>query len=244
MKNFKFAIMGAGNIANKFCDAVKRMEDCEVAAVASKSMDRAENFAEKNGIKAAYDSYEKMLAEEKPDCVYIAVTQDAHFALCMLCLDYKTPVLCEKAMFLNSAQAEEVFTRAEKEKVFVMEAMWSRFLPAVKMAKQWMEEGKIGTPSFIDTAIGFLAPVDKDNRYYSPKLGGGAAYDITVYAYELTTFMIERPAEDVQVSAVWSDTGVDISDQVTIRYPGLLASLRTSFAAALREWRFTAARGK
>ncbi|BDF46523.1 hypothetical protein CE91St56_36460 [Lachnospiraceae bacterium] len=106
MKNFKFAIMGAGNIANKFCDAVKRMEDCEVAAVASKSMDRAENFAEKNGIKAAYDSYEKMLAEEKPDCVYIAVTQDAHFALCMLCLDYKTPVLCEKAMFLNSAQAE------------------------------------------------------------------------------------------------------------------------------------------
>ena len=233
--NIVDAIMGAGNIANKFCDAVKRMEDCEVAAVASKSMDRAENFAEKNGIKAAYDSYEKMLAEEKPDCVYIAVTQDAHFALCMLCLDYKTPVLCEKAMFLNSAQAEEVFTRAEKEKVFVMEAMWSRFLPAVKMAKQWMEEGKIGTPSFIDTAIGFLAPVDKDNRYYSPKLGGGAAYDITVYAYELTTFMIERPAEDVQVSAVWSDTGVDISDQVTIRYPGLLASLRTSFAKVIHE---------
>ena len=148
MKNFRFAIMGAGNIANKFCDAVKRMGDCEVAAVASKSMERAQGFAEKNGIKAAYDSYEKMLAEEKPDCVYIAVTQDAHYALCMLCLDYKTPVLCEKAMFLNSAQAEEVLSRAEKEKVFVMEAMWSRFLPAIKMAKQWMDEGKIGTPSF------------------------------------------------------------------------------------------------
>lgn len=235
MKNFRFAIMGAGNIANKFCDAVKRMGDCEVAAVASKSMERAQGFAEKNGIKAAYDSYEKMLAEEKPDCVYIAVTQDAHYALCMLCLDYKTPVLCEKAMFLNSAQAEEVLTRAEKEKVFVMEAMWSRFLPAIKMAKQWMDEGKIGTPSFIDTAIGFLAPVDKDNRYYSPKLGGGASYDITVYAYELTTFMIEQPVEDVQVSAVWSDTGVDISDQVTLRFPGILASLRTSFAAGLHE---------
>lgn len=65
MKNFRFAIMGAGNIANKFCDAVKRMGDCEVAAVASKSMERAKGFAEKNGIKAAYDSYEKMLAEEK-----------------------------------------------------------------------------------------------------------------------------------------------------------------------------------
>ena len=64
------------------------MGDCEVAAVASKSMERAQGFAEKNGIKAAYDSYEKMLAEEKPDCVYIAVTQDAHYALCMLCLLY------------------------------------------------------------------------------------------------------------------------------------------------------------
>ena len=86
-----------------------------------------------------------------------------------------------------------------------------------------MDEGKIGTPSFIDTAIGFLAPVDKDNRYYSPKLGGGASYDITVYAYELTTFMIEQPVEDVQVSAVWSDTGVDISDQVTLRFPGTVS---------------------
>ena len=124
-------------------------------------MERAKGSAEKNGIKAAYDSYEKMLAEEKPDCVYIAVTQDAHYALCMLCLDYKTPVLCEKAMFLNSAQAEEVLSRAEKKRFFVMEAMWSRFLPAIKMAKQWMDEGKIGTPpSLIRRSVSF-APVDK-----------------------------------------------------------------------------------
>ena len=235
MTNFRFAVMGAGNIANKFCDAVNRIADCEVAAVASKSMERAQAFARKTGLNADYDSYEKMLIEEKPDCVYIAVTTDAHYALTMLCLEHKVPVLCEKAMFVNSAQAETVFEKARQEKIFVMEAMWSRFLPAIKMAKQWMDEGKIGTPSFIDTAIGFLAPVDKDNRYYSPKLGGGAAFDITVYAYELTTYMAGRSIENMQVSAVWSDTGVDLSDQVTICYPGLMASLRTSFAAALHE---------
>lgn len=182
-KAFRFAIMGAGNIAKKFYDAASSLENCCVAAVASKSMERAKAFADKYGIEKAYDSYEQMLIEEKPDCVYIATTCDSHYELSMLCLKYDTPVLCEKAMFLNSAEAREVFALAQEKKVFVMEAMWSRFLPAVNKAKEWLQAGRIGNPAYANIKIGFHAPEDPNNRYLSPKLGGGAAYDLTVYGY-------------------------------------------------------------
>lgn len=217
-KNFRFAIMGAGNIANKFCDAVKLLENCEVAAIASKSMERAAAFADKNGIERAYDSYEKMLIEVKPDCVYIAVTSDAHYELSMLCLKHSVPVLCEKAMFLNSAQAKEVFALAHQKKVFVMEAMWSRFLPAVKKAKEWVESGRIGEPVYGSIAIGFHAPEDPQNRYFNPELGGGAAYDLTVYCYEIMTWLIAWDVEVVNAAALIGKTGVDVTDHVVLRF--------------------------
>lgn len=217
-EQFRFAIMGAGNIANKFCDAVRRLEGCCVAAVASKSMERACVFAQKNGIEKAYDSYEQMLIEAKPDCVYIAVTSDAHYELSLLCLKYDVAVLCEKAMFLNGAQAEEVFALAREKNVFVMEAMWSRFLPAVRKAKEWVESGRIGIPVYGRIAIGFHAPEDPGNRYFSPALGGGASYDLTVYCYEIMTYLIDRPVEVVNADAVFSRTGVDVTDHVLLRF--------------------------
>lgn len=235
MSNFKFAIMGAGGIARKFCDAVKRVEGCRLAAVSSKSMDRALAFAWLNDLPAAYDSYEKMLIEEKPDCVYIAVTPNAHYELSMLCLDYKVPIICEKAMFMNSEQAEIVFRRAREQHVFVMEAMWSRFLPAVVRAKTWIEKGLIGTPAFLDAAIGFLAPKDDSNRYFSADLGGGVAHDLTVYAYELATYLVSQRIEELHVDAIFADTGVDVTNHVNISFSDMLASLKTSFVCSMDE---------
>lgn len=235
MGNFRFAVMGAGNISNKFCDAVSRLEGCEVAAVASRSLERARDFAGKHHIGASYDSYEEMLVKEKPDCVYIGVVTGAHYELTMLCLDHNVPVLCEKAMFTDSTQAREVFARAKGQQVFVMEAMWSRFLPAVKKVKQWVEEGRIGTVRYSDIAIGFLAPPEKDNRYHNKALGGGASYDITVYAYELTTYMLGEGILNSQEAVIWEDTGVDLTEHITLHYPDAVASLTASFAAPLEE---------
>ena len=233
MDKFRFAIMGAGKIAVKFCEAVGLLEDCEVAAVASKSAKRAERFADANHVGGHYDSYERMLVEEKPDCVYIAVTPDAHYELSMLCLKYKVPVLCEKAMFLNSAQAEEVFARARETGVFVMEAMWSRFLPTVKKVREWIDKGKIGKLSFMDISIGFLAAPDPESRFLNAALGGGAAFDVTVYVYEIADFYMHRKPDEVQVAAVWGPTGVDVTDHVVLRYGDVMASLTGSFAADL-----------
>lgn len=232
---FRFGIMGAGIIASKFVDAVLKIPNCETSAIASKSEERAKEFAQKHGIKNSYSSYEEMLDSEKPDCVYIATTTNDHFRLTMMCLERKIPVLCEKAMFENSEEAAAAFEMAEKQNVFVMEAMWSRFLPAVRKVKQWVEEGKIGVPEISQFSIGFVAPEDNSNRYYSPNLGGGAAKDITVYAYEITTFIINQKIKNVAVSAAWSTSGVDLSNQISIEFEHTLASLTTSFAADIED---------
>ena len=175
-----------------------------------------------------------MLIKELPDCVYIATTPDSHHALAMLCLEHGIPVLVEKAAFMNSAQAQEVFSLSEKKGIFVMEALWSRFLPAVKQAREWIGSGVVGKPSFAQIDIGFIAPQDAGNRYRNPKLGGGAAFDITVYAYEIARFLLGEE-KSLQASAVWGPTGVDVTDHVLLRYPELCVSLTASFDAALEE---------
>ena len=224
MKNFRFAVMGAGNIANRFCDAVELVEGCSVCAVASKSRERAEKFAARHKLPAAYDNYEAMLVAERPDAVYIAVTTDSHFALSLLCIRHGVPVLCEKAMFRSLAEAREVFALAEEKGVFTMEAMWSRFLPPVNKAREWLAAGKIGTPVLAETAIGFPAQRNPENRYFSPDLGGGASYDITVYAYEIMTYVMDRPVirSSMETFSAMKPVGtpVDATNIITLVFEG------------------------
>ena len=218
-ETFRWGILGAGQIAVKFCDAVKSIADCTVAAVGSKSFSRAETFARENGISRWYGDYEELLKKERPDAVYIAATSNDHYRLTMMALDYEIPVLCEKAMFQNSGQASVVFARSEKEKVFVMEAMWSRFLPAVRTAAKWLEQGRIGKVTAAEAAIGFLAPYDPSNRYFSPALGGGAALDLTVYTFELLTGFFGNGFCCTDITVYPSETGVDETGSDRL-YPG------------------------
>ena len=236
MPAFQFAIMGAGHIARKFCDAVALVENCVVCAVASKSMDRARMLAEEKAIPAAYDSYEQMLTVEKPDAVYISATCDAHYALSMLCLSHGVPVLCEKAMFTCLAEAEGFFRLAEARRVFTMEALWSRFLPANNMARQWIEKGRIGRVAMAEMGIGFAADPSPDNRYFSPRLGGGAANDLTVYGLQILTWVLNRPITRAHAEAAPAATGVDATSMVLLRLgENLPAVVRSSLMASVDE---------
>lgn len=228
---FRFGIMGAGNIARQFCDAVTRQGECVVAAVASKSLERAEAFAAEQGISHAYESYVEMLKEEKLDAVYVAATTNAHFELTMLCLEHGVPVLCEKAMCRNSKEAETIFNYAREKGVFVMEGMWSRFLPKMAKVKEWLEEQKIGDIRLVNCDIGFQAPKEAENRYYNPALGGGATYDILVYCYEIVRYFFEHEPQECICMSDWSETGVDRTDSVLLKYPGCQISLLATFEA-------------
>ena len=232
MQPFRFAILGAAKIGANFCDAARRVEGVTVAAVASKSMERARAFAEANGVEHYYADYAEMLDREKPDCAYVDVTPHDHFRLSMLCLEKGVPVLCEKAMFLNSADAERFFAVAREKKLFAMEALWSRFQPALNRAKEWLEAGRIGETVLAESALGFQPPMDAENRYFSPRLGGGPSYDVTVYSYETLTYLLGE-AETTHAEVVPAFTGVDGTTIVTLRIGDVPAVLTNSFLTCL-----------
>lgn len=232
---FRFVVIGAADIANKFCNAVSFWEDCEVTAVGSRSLERAKAFAEKNNLPNAYGSYEEMLVAEKPDAAYIAVTTDAHYEMCLLCIKHGIPFLCEKTMCTSVSQTVDVFEKAKEKGIFAMEAMWSRFLPAILKAKEWIRDGKIEEVVFGDINVGFRAKDGDENRFWNPALGGGCAYDLTVYSYDIMTFMIEEPIVDCQVAASFAKTGVDASNLIVLRFENALAALKSSIAVRLEE---------
>ena len=131
MSKLRIGLMGAGNISGMMAKTVKGMRDVSLYAIASRSEEKAEAFAKKYGVKKAYGSYEAMLQDKKVDLVYIATPHSEHYDNAMLCIQYKKPVLCEKAFTANAAQAKEVLEYAEKEKVFITEAIWTRYMPMV-----------------------------------------------------------------------------------------------------------------
>ena len=231
---FRFAIMGAGGIAAHFVKAMD-VTGASVCAIASKSLSRAQAFAKANGIASAYGDYAQMLEKEKPDAVYIAVTQQDHARLTDLCVSYGIPVLCEKAMFSNGYEADEVFSHAEEAGVFTMEALWSRFLPSTNRVRSWLENGEIGDIALAEFGIGFQAPPDPENRFFNPKLHGGAMYDLTVYGYEILTWLFGENLYIENVAVSIADTGVDASDFIVLRKKNSLFTIRTSLITPIEE---------
>ena len=237
MNCFRFGILGAGNIANYFCNGVKLVEGAEVLAVASKCPDRAAAFAAKHGIPYACSSYEALLAREDIDAVYIATTHNFHMELIRLALNAGKHVLCEKAMVLTEADAREAFALAKEKGLFLMEAMWSRFLPQYQTARRWIEEGRIGAIQAAACSVGFRADQDPEGRILNPKLAGGALYDIGVYAIEPLTYLIGEPVEDVL--GVWRPhpvTGVDERVTLILRFPSCDAAIQATIAANPKEY--------
>ena len=231
--SFRWVILGAGSIATKFNDAVRRIDGAEVIGVGSRSAERGAAFAQKHGIPQS-GTYAEMLAL-KPDAAYIAATTEAHADLTRLCIEAGIPVLCEKAMFTNAREAEEVFALAKDKGVFAMEAMWSRFLPTIVQMKKQLDAGVIGQVKHAEIAIGWPAYAGPDSRFYLKELGGGAAYDLFVYCYELAEFYLGVPEKVEHVSVHWASTGVDETETVILRYPWGLATLTASIGVKVDE---------
>lgn len=223
----RFGVIGAGNIANNFCEAINVVEGASLYAIASRDIKKAEDYQKTYGIKKAYGSYKEMLEDPLLDCVYIATPHGLHYEHMMLSLEHDKHILCEKAFTLNESQAKAVFTKAKEKQCFVMEAMWTRFLPMVQTLKQGIDEGLIGDIKVIDVQLCFDIPVAEDHRVLAKHLGGGALLDVGIYPITFAHIFLGKP-QSFETTMTPTATKVDGSNKITYYYENAIAYLKSS----------------
>jgi len=216
-KNYRWGILGAGRIAEKFCAALCFVEGSEVYAIASRDKEKAKAYASKYNASVYYDNYEDLVKDENVDIIYIATPHAFHYRQTMLCLQHKKAVLCEKPMSLSHQHTSEMIAEAARNKVFLMEAMWTACMPVIRKILTLIENDTIGQPQYIAADFGFTAPKDLTGRLYNKTLGGGAVLDIGIYPISLATLILGKPSVIKTVSKL-AETGVDEYANVLLQY--------------------------
>ncbi len=229
---FRWGILGTGRIARKFAASVATLPDAVLAAVGSRSAASAEAFDREFQIPVHHSSYAGLANDPAVDGIYIATPSPRHAGDMRLCLEAGKPVLCEKPFTVNSREANEIIALARARRVLLMEALWTRFLPAVVRMRELIAAGRIGPPQSLVADIGF--PVtDRKGRLLDPAQGGGALLDVGVYPVSLAS-MLFGPAIAATGYADIGDTGVDEAFAIALRHAGgKLTLAQGSFRCAL-----------
>ena len=223
----RFGVIGAGNIARTFCDAMQVVEEGSLYAIASRDLTRAQDYQRTYGFDKAYESYETLFQDPNVDCVYVATPHGLHYEQMMLALDYKKHLLCEKAFTLNEAQAQAVFDKARAQGCFVMEAMWTRFLPTIQALQGALSEGVLGEITRVEAALCFDLQKPDDHRVLAKALGGGALLDVGIYPITFANLVLGAPSS-FEATMTPASTGVDGSNEMTYHYPKAVAVLKSS----------------
>ncbi len=224
----RWGILGTGNIARQFAQGLAVLPDAELAAVGSRQMDTANTFADEFGVARRYATYAELAQDPEVDIVYVSSPHQAHKDDTILCLKSGKGVLCEKPFAINRGEAEEMVSVARKEKRFLMEAMWTRFLPAVAQVRTWIAEGKIGEPRMVQADFGFRAGLDPQSRLFDPLFGGGGLLDVGVYAVSFASMVLGWHPAEVQGLAHIGETRVDEQSAMVLSYPGGALALLAS----------------
>jgi predicted dehydrogenase len=227
MKKYKWGILGAARIAGKFAEGLKVLPNAERYIIASRSQERAEMFREKHDFAKSCGSYEEMLADPELDIVYIATTNNLHFEHTMMCLEAGKAVICEKPFASNLSQVEQMLNKARENNVFLMEALWSRFIPSMIQFKAQVENGAIKRPLLLQCNFGFISPFDPYNRVYDPDLGGGSIPDIGIYPIFTAMYLFGKP-ESIDVMSVPAPTGTDWTSSILFKHKEKEISMLTS----------------
>ena len=208
LKKIRWGILGTGYIAGKFAEALSVIPDAELVAVGSRTQKSADTFAKKYSVPKAYDRYQGPLEDPNVDVIYIATVNNCHRENCLAAIEAGKPILCEKPFMVNSSEAEEVIAFAQKKKVFLMEALWTRFIPAFQKARQMWEDGTIGDLYMAMSEFGFISERDMSNPLYNPALAGGSFLDVGAYPVSLAHIVFGEP-DSVVGLANMGPTGVD-----------------------------------
>lgn len=230
MKNFKWAILGAGNIAEKFAEGLKSCDRAELYAVASRSLEKSMAFAKKFGFSKAYGSYSEMLADKEVDVVYIATPNHLHYEHAMETMRAGKAALCEKPIAFNRNVLQEMIDFSRSSNCFLMEALWSRFLPSIQKFKEMAFSGEYGDALFLRADFGFRAKYDSKSRLFDPAIGGGAVYDIGIYPLFLALYLFGE-VSSVEAEAMLAPTGTDAVTSILLKHKsGKMSSLNCSFS--------------
>jgi predicted dehydrogenase len=234
----RWGVVGPGRIADKVVRDLPHVPGAVLTAVASRSEERAAAFAAEHGAERAHGSYRAIVDDPDVDVLYVATPHPQHRAVTLAAVRAGKAVLVEKAFTVTPAATREIVDLARERGVFVMEAMWTRFQPAIVRLRELLADGAIGEVQSVQADLGAQHSTDPADRFYNPALGGGALFDVGVYPISFAQMVLGTP-ETVAAHGALSDTGVDVEEAVLLGYPGgrsasLLASLRCATPGGAR----------
>jgi predicted dehydrogenase len=226
-RKINWGIIGLGKIAQKFVNDLKLLDNIELEAVASRDLTKAEAFAATYDAKKSYGSYEALLQDNFVDIVYIATPHNSHAQIAILALEHKKAVLCEKPFAINKQQVFKMIEASKKHNLFLMEALWTRFLPAIKKIKSTIENGEIGEIKYLNADFSFKAN-PSIQRIYDKELGGGSILDIGIYPIFLAYLILGMP-DKIMAKAHFYESGADSQVSIIFDYKNAQAMLLSSF---------------
>ena len=218
-QKIRWGILGTGNIAHSFATGLPFLPDAELLAVGSRSQATADAFGDAFGVPRRYASYEELVGDADVDVIYISTPHPFHRENTLLCLEAGKAVLCEKPFAMNAREAEEMIGCARSKKVFLMEAMWTRFVPVMVRLRELLRAAAIGEVRMVAADFGFQADFDPESRLFDRDMGGGALLDVGVYPVALASMVFGAPSEVVGLAHL-GETGCDEQSAMLLGHPG------------------------
>jgi predicted dehydrogenase len=234
MQGIKWGIIGCGGIANTFAISLRALDSGRIVAGASRTPGRAREFADRHGIERSYNDYESLAHDSDIDAVYIATTHNFHYENVRLCLENGKHVLCEKPFTVNAAQTKDLIELARRKNLFMMEGLWTRFLPATLKLQQLLSEGAIGEIRTVFANFYLARYFEPEHRLRNKALAGGALLDLGIYPINMASIVFGRqPLKIDSVVNMDEETGVDASSFYFFDYSkGQRAILSSGYAQA------------
>lgn len=214
--SFKIGIIGAGRMSERMADTIRQMQGVELYAIASRTEQKAKDFAQKYGAEKYYGSYEALMEDEQVDLIYIATPNHLHYPQARDCIRHGKPVLLEKPFALNEQQGQALIDLAEMHQVFICEAMWVRFMPLMLRLKKELEAGRIGEVISVTADMGY--DLKEKERVTRLDMGGGALLDIGIYPLSFALQVLGMEIDNISTSMVHMNSGVDAQEFVNLTY--------------------------
>ena len=226
-KKIKWGFIGTGGIAKKFATALTAVDNTELYAVGSRNKETAKIFAEEFNASKFYGSYGELVSDPNVDVVYVATPHNLHCENTLMALENNKHVLCEKPFGINGREVRQMIQKAKEKNLFLMEALWSRFLPNIIKTKEIIDSGELGKIKLLTAVFAIKSIHGPEGRHFNKDLGGGSLLDIGIYNVFLSLLLLGKP-KTINAVAGFSTTEVDNTCSITFKYENEVLSIMYS----------------